>query len=220
MIDLETFIIADTHFGHENIGKFEPVRLSEAERVGYRDQDRFLIDRWNNAVGPEDTVLHLGDFCLKRSPRDYLKKLNGSKMLLPGNHDKGSTAFHLSQGWIEVIDAVRLQLDDPQERNALEQSIVTSIAPNRLAHSLVNCLITDIGGQRIMFSHFPVFDDNPHDAKFEPVRLVLEEIFLMTGCALNVHGHIHSKSAKESFCINASIEKTDFKPVRLKELLC
>jgi len=220
VIDLETFIISDTHFGHETIATFEPVRLSAAAAAGYRDQERFLIDRWNAAVKPGERVLHLGDFCMKSPPQNYLAKLNGTKWLLPGNHDKGNAAFHRSRGWSDVIDGVQLQLDDPEARQRLEQGIANTIPANRLSLGLVNCLIAEIGGRRILFSHFPVFDDNPHDAKFEPVRLVLEELFLLSGCSVNLHGHLHSKSAKEAFCINAGVEKTDFQPRRLKELLC
>jgi calcineurin-like phosphoesterase family protein len=51
-----------------------------------------LIYRWNSVVGPFDLVYHLGDFAFCRGDLKYipyfLKKLNGSKILIKGNHDR------------------------------------------------------------------------------------------------------------------------------------
>lgn len=48
--------------------------------------DAALLANWNSTVQPGDTVYHLGDFgameCL-----DYVKKLNGKIIFLPGNYE-------------------------------------------------------------------------------------------------------------------------------------
>jgi len=78
------FLISDTHFGHENIIRYCSRPFSSAEEM-----DRVLIRNWNEAVGPEDVVIHLGDFALG-SPgriREYLEALNGEIFFLRGNHD-------------------------------------------------------------------------------------------------------------------------------------
>ena len=60
-ITLETFIIADTHFGHENILKYEPMR-----KVYLGDRpDQRLRDIWNETISRNDTVFHLGDCAWK-----------------------------------------------------------------------------------------------------------------------------------------------------------
>jgi len=49
-----------------------------------------LIRRWNEVVKPEDTVIHLGDFCFnkKEQNHDYWEsQLNGKIIFVQGNHD-------------------------------------------------------------------------------------------------------------------------------------
>jgi calcineurin-like phosphoesterase family protein len=73
-----------THFGHANI-----IRLANRPFNSVEEMDETLIERWNNTVKKSDTVYHLGDFSYKGSarPTDYLNRLNGSKILIQGNHD-------------------------------------------------------------------------------------------------------------------------------------
>ena len=77
------FFTADTHFGdHRTINIHRRPFLSAAE------MDDALITRWNEVVGPEDEVWHLGDFCRKESDAPaLLNKLNGRKHLVRGNKD-------------------------------------------------------------------------------------------------------------------------------------
>lgn len=49
-----------------------------------------MIQKWNSVVKPTDTIYHLGDFGFTRADRivDVLKRLNGKKIFIMGNHDK------------------------------------------------------------------------------------------------------------------------------------
>ena len=77
------FYIADTHFGHDNIRKLSNRPFSTVEEM-----DNALINNWNSVVTDDDDVYILGDFSYKsEDPIDYLKKLNGKKHLIVGNHD-------------------------------------------------------------------------------------------------------------------------------------
>lgn len=82
-----TFITADTHFGHENIIKFceRPFKTVE-------EMDKVLIANWNKIIGPDDIVYHLGDFTLGEfdEAQKYFSQLNGKIMILanPWHHDK------------------------------------------------------------------------------------------------------------------------------------
>jgi calcineurin-like phosphoesterase family protein len=54
--------------------------------------DETLIERWNSVVKPTDKIYHLGDvyFPKYKSESDMLfKRLNGTKVLILGNHDAG-----------------------------------------------------------------------------------------------------------------------------------
>jgi calcineurin-like phosphoesterase family protein len=52
------------------------------------EMNEVLIQKWNNLVTPEDEVYYLGDFSMAARPVEiYTTRLNGTKYLVPGNHD-------------------------------------------------------------------------------------------------------------------------------------
>jgi len=83
------WLVSDTHFGHEKtctVFKREdgsPLRpFSSAEEM-----DEFMIKAWNERVKPTDKVYHLGDVVISRKALSTLRRLNGDKVLIRGNHD-------------------------------------------------------------------------------------------------------------------------------------
>ena len=78
------FFTSDTHFSHANIMKFcgRPFK-----NVG--EMNNTIIKNWNNVVGPEDTVFHLGDFAFGGLNvwEPIREQLNGHIVLILGNHD-------------------------------------------------------------------------------------------------------------------------------------
>lgn len=76
------FVISDTHFGHENIIGYCGRPFSCAAEM-----DEAIVDRWNATVRPQDHVYHLGDVAMKKPHLEIVKRLNGHKRLIPGNHD-------------------------------------------------------------------------------------------------------------------------------------
>ena len=78
------YFTSDTHYGHANIIKYCARPFESVDEM-----DEALIKAYNSVVTPNDTVYHLGDFCMGgRKPEEYLCRLNGKMFLLPGNHDK------------------------------------------------------------------------------------------------------------------------------------
>lgn len=112
------FFTADTHFGHKNILKYcnRPF-----ETVA--DHDKMLIQNWNETVGKDDIVYHLGDIALGYWTTPYmgggpvkmaelLKQLNGHIKLVPGNHDDPELIKTLEeQGLLEVERKQYFSLD-------------------------------------------------------------------------------------------------------------
>ncbi len=86
------FVIGDTHFGHVNILKFEPVSRPFKD---IQEHDEELVRRWNSVVEPQDTVWHLGDAVFGRQNAWRLELLNGHKRLVMGNHDRLDTQVYL-----------------------------------------------------------------------------------------------------------------------------
>lgn len=84
---MNTFLTADTHYGHSNILKF-----TNRHKIfnNIEEHDEALIERWNSIVGPNDEVYHIGDVAFARP--DYiesiLRRLNGKIYFIKGNHDK------------------------------------------------------------------------------------------------------------------------------------
>jgi calcineurin-like phosphoesterase family protein len=102
--DRDTWIIADTHFFHENIGRY-------CDRPdGWQD---LIVANWNRLISPGETVFHLGDLALgKREQAEALvPTLNGTIYLMRGNHDRRGRAFFEGLGIKLVKDPLILELE-------------------------------------------------------------------------------------------------------------
>lgn len=87
------YFTSDNHFGHENIIHFTSRPFENVQAM-----DEALINRWNSAVQPKDTVYHLGDFTLGTDAQQYFKQLNGTIKILANrdHHDKRWLARHVA----------------------------------------------------------------------------------------------------------------------------
>ena len=93
------FFIADIHFGDDRIRRYENRPFSAVSIM-----DESLISNWNNAVKADDTVYVLGDFGAETYESTVLRKLNGKKYLIKGNHDMNSNEYYRNAGFSEVYD--------------------------------------------------------------------------------------------------------------------
>jgi calcineurin-like phosphoesterase family protein len=98
-LNLDTWLISDTHWGHDNIVKYcgRP-----------RHHDQLMLDNWRRLVGPDDTVLHLGDLAYPSKARGRgldreIRGLPGHKFLIKGNHDNESKEFYRHYFGFEVV---------------------------------------------------------------------------------------------------------------------
>jgi len=95
-----SFVTSDHHFYHENI-----IEYTGRPFAGIEDMHETMIKCWNEVVGPDDLVWHLGDFCMSGHFEDMkhiLARLNGEKILIRGNHDTYNTTDYLKAGFKEV----------------------------------------------------------------------------------------------------------------------
>jgi calcineurin-like phosphoesterase family protein len=115
------FFTSDTHFGHQNILKYCLRPYSSIEEM-----QEALITNWNSRVSNDDTVYHLGDFSFhERYVESIVPRLNGTKILLLGNHDKphpankGKTpkkfetwrSLYLQYGFSEVVVETTIEIN-------------------------------------------------------------------------------------------------------------
>lgn len=93
------YFIADTHFGHSNIIKYENRPFHNVNEM-----DEMMIQYWNDVMKPEYEIFVLGDFSFYGKDRttDICCRLKGKKTLIMGNHDKETPEFYLECGFESV----------------------------------------------------------------------------------------------------------------------
>ena len=96
---MKIFITADHHFNHKNIIEYckRPFKTVE-------EMNETMIERWNRRVGKDDLVIHLGDFGLgnKEKINEIRKRLNGTIILIKGNHDRVIKDFIVVRDSIQI----------------------------------------------------------------------------------------------------------------------
>ena len=99
------WFISDTHFGHANILTFkhEDGTLLRPGFVNVAEMDEFMIHKWNTTVKPADHVYHLGDVAMKKENLQTVKKLNGHKRLIMGNHDIYHVKDYMEVGFEKIM---------------------------------------------------------------------------------------------------------------------
>ena len=104
-ITQNTWIISDTHFFHENIGRYcnRPENWQE-----------LIIKNWNDLISPDKNVLHLGDLALGKKVNFELLTgiLNGRLFLIQGNHDRLSQSFCEAHGVTLIKDSIQIEMED------------------------------------------------------------------------------------------------------------
>ena len=111
-INLDTYIISDTHFKHDNI-------IHYCNRP--EDHDWLMELYWKSIVQAEDDILHLGDLMWykndtqwddKKTLEDTMRELPGNKYLIKGNHDSKSNDFYESMGFTIAPKRMFFKHDD------------------------------------------------------------------------------------------------------------
>lgn len=105
---------SDTHYYHRNIIKYCP--SSRGQFSDEVEMTEHLISAWNTRVGSNDIVYHLGDVAFgdPENAVNVLQRLNGTKILIKGNHDNRhlkSRAF--IDAWDDVVDSyLEIEIDN------------------------------------------------------------------------------------------------------------
>jgi calcineurin-like phosphoesterase family protein len=189
-----TWVVSDTHFGHDNIVGFchrPGVPVREPDNYGLLAHEEIMLSEWRKEVPDDATVLHLGDIAYRGNAvfkHLIAKELTGErKLIILGNHDRNPRNFYFRAGFQPVRPfAIPYVHEDEKGRFGIQY--------------------------QISFSHYPWSDADegrkmhPHDVRIHG----------------HIHNNGYSRDAYVPFLkghINLSVEQTHYKPVNLKLLL-
>lgn len=178
------FTTSDHHLGHANIIRFCNRPFADATEMGEE-----LIRRWNEVVGPDDTVYHLGDFTLagRDVARGYFARLNGGIKVL-GNH------WHHDRRWLPRHFGPTDFLSATGQRVEILPPIVVLKLPE---------YGNDEYDQVLVLCHYPLAEwDRQHFGSWHA----------------HGHVHDKTRNFGGGSCLNVGVDFCDFRPLSLDEL--
>jgi calcineurin-like phosphoesterase family protein len=146
------FLVSDTHFGHAGVCRF--TRNDGVTKLrpwdSAEEMDEAMVEAWNAKVRPNDKVYHLGDVVINRKALGIMRRLNGDKVLIRGNHDifkdtdyrehfRELRAYHVMNGMI--LSHIPIH---PESLGRFGVNIHGHTHANRVMLSGFNGKITDI----------------------------------------------------------------------------
>jgi calcineurin-like phosphoesterase family protein len=178
---------SDLHFNHANI-----IQYSKRPFKSVDEMNEELINRYNFVVNPNDQVYLLGDLSMNlERAKPYLRRLNGKKNLILGNHDEAHPVHH--KGKKDPKRWIQEYLDLGFETVELEAVMTIAGLPCKLAH-------------------MPYAEDHsdgiPRYLKHRPVD---------DGGWL-LHGHVHDLWKIRSKQINVGVDVWDYGPVSIETI--
>lgn len=190
------FFTADFHVGHENCLKFDNRPFSSLDEM-----HEALIKNFNYYVPKNGVTYFLGDMglCSNGLLKSVIDRLNGTKVLIRGNHDGKQDSMY-NAGFDVVIDKAQITIG--------KDIITMSHCP------LQGVPREDTTGMRGSDGTENWHGENRHKDKYS---------FPDFG-QFHLHGHIHSrKGRKESKTIDdrqmdVGVPAWNYRPVRLAEV--
>jgi len=101
------YFTSDWHIGSDAVIKFSKRPFKDVEH-----QSRVLINNYNSTVKETDTCYFLGDMGQPGGDmlKDVVQQLNGTKILILGNHDKKGRHYWHSCGFSAVMHSSSMQV--------------------------------------------------------------------------------------------------------------
>lgn len=154
------YVTTDTHLGHN--------RDFIVGARGYKnitDHDNAVIDKINEIVRPNDTLVHLGDWCLNTTRSQFEEQLSRIKCqniyMLWGNHN--------NPVWSVYQEAIADELYKYETRDGFGMDATIEIYPFKYRNVtfLGNYAEMSVDGHYFVCAHYPifVFNEMNHGAK-------------------------------------------------------
>lgn len=103
------YYTVDTHYGDERI-----VGLCNRPFDTMDDMITGIISKWNSTVGVNDDVYIIGDYACGNLNcfTEITESLNGTKHLVPGNHDAEWMSEPEKRAMFDIMDTIDTTMDD------------------------------------------------------------------------------------------------------------
>lgn len=88
--------MSDPHFGHQLLADMRGFKSTE-------EMDEIMVERHNAVIKPHHHFYCLGDVVINKKYIGVIKRLNGHKRLIMGNHDIFDTEAYLKAGFDKVM---------------------------------------------------------------------------------------------------------------------
>lgn len=190
------FFTSDLHVGHQNVIIFDKRPFKDLDHM-----HEVLINNYNSTVPKNGICYFLGDVGLGSGEvlKNFISRLNGTKVLILGNHDKSMFAMY-DRGFDVVLNSAIIYIGD-----------------NRV--SLSHCPLPGIFREDISEMKNAMPGDNWHgeskNIKFTSYDDTVD---------FHLHGHIHStfhngkpKSTDRQY--DVGVAANDYRPVSMKQIL-
>jgi calcineurin-like phosphoesterase family protein len=177
---MATWFTSDLHLGHQNI-----IRYCGRPFADVAAMNEALIERWNQTVGPDDTVWVLGDVALGNIGESLplVGRLKGRKLLLTGNHDRC---------W---------EGHGPRARQWVERYLEAGF--DQIHQGVIELTV---GDHDALACHFPYRGDSGDADRYVEERPVDDGRWL-------IHGHVHERWRQSERMINVGVDAWNMRPV-------
>lgn len=177
------YIISDTHFDDEDCKLMDKGWLTSEQH----------IENINRFVHKNDTLIHLGDV----GNVEWVKKLNGYKVLIMGNHDIGKSNYE------RMIKFKQDFLTFDGVKSAKQTGDISKFIwnPNLDIYEgyIDNKLFDEVYDGPLMIAEKIILSHEPLDIDW----------------AWNIHGHNHNSDSEDIYHTNLASNIADYEPLNL-----
>lgn len=194
-----TWFTSDIHFGHANCIEYCNRPFKNVDEF----KERF-IEEWNKTVRPFDQVIMVGDIFFyhsKEQMKETLARMNGTKILVKGNHDFKASIME-NAGFEICVDELVMTI--------ASEKVTISHYPFRMSEWLFQWI--KIKAEIIKAMRWLGIGTKPiYFEKYHHRRPVDRGQFL-------IHGHTHSSHKINGRAIHVGVDAWDFKPVNIQQI--
>lgn len=195
----KTYFTSDWHIGHAMVIEYSKRPFSDPAH-----QSRVLVNNYNSTVGIHDICYFLGDIGFSgKDTREVIAQLNGTKILILGNHDKKGRQFWHECGFSAVLHSASIRI--------AHNTVTMSHCP------LYRVYREDTRGMR-GYEGLAELPNWHGEHKQYKKGFSLEDFG-----QFHLHGHIHSPNSGKSTKIlgrqyDVGVDANNFRPVSISEI--